>query len=173
MNKKPRLIDELVKEKPASTIPLEKPTPPPPLTTQVCHANRKFWEQQSNELFADYMYGVNAGLYGDVSKPDIKLFFKRLSKGLSDIITNEYRKNNVPKDSINNHLKILDSILMIIANEVEKDHESGILKEHNFLSVVAGLTGFLSTYVEKVIFTYIQRSIEAKRIHYEDTQIYQ
>ena len=132
----------LMKEVPASSIPLEKPsTKLVRVDVNINSLNREIWGSKSNQLLDDYKYGEALAKYGE-SSASAKTFMKRFAESFIAIISNEYQKRGNGSEELKAHFKILESTFQLIAKEIEKKD----LKDFNASSIIASLQGFLANY---------------------------
>ena len=111
------------------------------------YINSIYWQQKSEELLTDYKVGWNLGKFGDNSKITTEKFLTRFESVFEESIKNLYRKEGKTVEKITLHFKILESIIFLLSNEVDKQQ----LKHMNPESIVAFMHGFVDSYIQNVI----------------------
>ena len=107
-------LEELMKEVPASSIPLPKPmeviahTP-----VDVNDIHRETWANKSNRLLNDYKYGEGLALYGE-NDLTTRTFFKRFANIICSIITNECQKRGTSSEDLKPYYNILDAYFLLL-----------------------------------------------------------
>lgn len=139
-------IDDLISEKPASSVPLEKPITPTSITVDFLLPSKLWWSTRSLELTDRYNYGTNLGKFGNTTK-SIEMLYKRLGDGIIDIIKNECAKNNKSAEDLQLHFEILSSIMIMIGKAVVNKQ----LVTSSPDTIIAGLHGYIESYIEQVI----------------------
>lgn len=137
-----KFIDELV-EVPYSQIQLNKPIPAPVISIDLSTQNKTYWMNKSNTLLSDYSYGETLGAYGNTSITTT-ILFDRIFKLINNYIINECKKQNTSSENLKDHFKALESILALLAKEVDSKQ----IKNYNPLSIIACLHGFVTGYMD-------------------------
>ena len=141
-----REIDELFTEVLPTQIPPGKPpvetkTPVPVLES----VGLTYWGLKSIELQNDFNYGKNIGKFNG-TELSVKKFFEVLQLTIKGVLVNECQKNNTSSENFLLHIQALESILKLIARDLENKQ----LKDFDCRSLLAVLHGSISAYSEKL-----------------------
>lgn len=140
-----REIDSLITDVIPSQIPPEpRPQPQEIVMPDINRVNALFWEQKTRELGNDFLFGSSIAKFGS-NDLSTRQFFVRVSEAFKNTIVHECEKNNLSSENFKLHLQALDSILLLIAKEIENKNFSKYTPE----SLIAALHGFFSTFGQR------------------------
>ena len=134
------------KDVPSTSIPLEKSIEQSKIKIDFNKNSSLFWLQISEALFVDYKYGWNIGKYGNNGEIKTQELFKKLSECIITMITNECAKKGLSSENFMLHFEILQSILQLIAKEIENKK----IPDYNPKSLFAVLHGFIESSVDSL-----------------------
>jgi hypothetical protein len=138
-------IDSLMKDVPASFIPIKSPaTEQPQIKPDPNKVNIQSWGAKSNEMLADYKFGEALAKFGD-NEANTRKFFKRFATAICASISNEYQKRGVGAESLKAHYDILYACMDLLAKEIETKG----LQDYDISSIIASLHGFITNYTHK------------------------
>ena len=138
-------LDQIMKDIPSSTIPLQKMVeipPRPPIHPDSL--NRENWGALANELLSDYDYGRSLALFGN-NELSLNRFLRRLASAVCASITNEYQKRGESTETLKIHYSLIESAFDLLSKEVSRKE----LKDFNVLSLIASMHGFITNYTQK------------------------
>lgn len=142
------VVKELIKEKPASSIPVERPVEIIQAQVDPFTPSEAYWAQKSQELLTKYNYGKGLGKFGNNSK-GIDMMFSRLAEAITETVKSECLSSAVSADELALHFKALSSIMILLAKELEKLKVDSITHE-NLLAI---FHGFIESYLQEVLRT--------------------
>lgn len=142
MNINANKLDDLMKEKPASSIPLDIPEPPKPIEVNIQQWSRVFWGQKSNEMLSNYDFGVSLGKFGD-NKKDVEQICLRFAKAIEEAVKHSLNSEDKSSEKLSLHFSVLNSIMCIIGKELKAMK----LENDTELELISRLHGFIDQYV--------------------------
>lgn len=154
-NEQKREIDALFHDAEPSSIPLQKPEPTPILPVTLVDQGTTLWSQESRGLLSDYEFGLSLGKFGENDLTTDK-FFKRLREALIATVTRICNKENLSSEKFKLHFAIVDSILTLIAKEIENKK----LSQYSVKTPIAVLHGFFESYINETISKKQRKGIE-------------
>jgi len=136
-------LSKIIIEKNSSTIPLLKPIETEKPSVNLYNTNSIVWHNINDDLMNDYKFGWSFGQYGTGDKPSLEDFMKRLSSAIIAIFRNECSKNSKSTEIFISIFSILQNIITLLT---EKMKEMNLIK-HDSRSIIAGLHGFIDSYI--------------------------
>jgi hypothetical protein len=135
---------ELMKDIPASSIPLAKEiTETPKALPNLNNLTREIWASKSNQLLDDYRYGESLAKFGE-NNLTTKTFIKRFTFAICAAISNEFQKRGVGAEDMKPLYAILEANMLLIAKEIDKKD----LKDFDISSIIASMQGFIINYIQ-------------------------
>lgn len=138
-------VEALMKEVPASSIPLKPDAPAKPKRADPFAESEDFWIQQSKEAFHKYVVGKQICGISQKDSVSLEAFLKKLDLALREILKQEYLSNTMSSDKMSLHFSMLSNILSLIAQDM--DYKA--LKTSTGLTFAAALYGFLEVYIKQ------------------------
>ena len=139
-------LSELIKEVPASFIPISPPAPQEesPII-DIDNINKDLWGKKSNQLLTDYTHGINLAKYGAFDVEDNKRILNKISIILCKIVTAEVQKNGLDTVDLKPYYEIIENTVNLLSKEIEK---KGI--NFNNASIISMLHGAITNFTKGV-----------------------
>lgn len=134
-------LKDLIREKPSSSVPLEKPTTEEVLQIELTKASGDFWKQVGLEYVEAYSKGIAIGRFGD-NKLGCEKTFIRLAQTIENIIKNQINDRSESTERLSLHFQLLKSIMTLIGKDL-KDRK---LDKNFTKEFIAQLHGFIEQY---------------------------
>jgi len=136
---------EITKEKIDESVPIKIEEVEKPLPRTIDDISMAYWGYYSQQYLDAYKYGVGIGTFGK-NVPSIYNVFCRLSESIITSIKNQLNNENKSTENFSCHFAVLESIMKLLAKEIEGVH----LKKSNHIDFLASQHGFLETIIKNM-----------------------